>query len=76
MIMMKYIWLTNTLQSRQAGLDAVLDASAQQDIEQDASLWEQWLADKAIGEPLPSEGASVEQLKAQGYVGVYKYVWS
>lgn len=70
--MMKYIWLTNTLQSRQAGSDAL----AQQDTEQDASLWEQWLADKAIGEPLPSEDASVEQLKEQGYVGVYKYVWA
>jgi hypothetical protein len=72
----KYIWLTNTLQSRKSGFDALLDASAQQDAEQDASLWEHWLADKAIGEPQPSEGASVEQLKEQGYVGVYKYVWS
>jgi hypothetical protein len=70
--MMKYIWLTNTLQSRKAGCNG----SGQQDAEQDASLWEQWLADKAIGEPLPSEDASVEQLKEQGYVGVYKYVWA
>jgi hypothetical protein len=70
--MMKYIWLTNTLRSRQAGSGG----SGQQDAEQDASLWEQWLADKAIGEPLPSEDASVEQLKEQGYVGVYKYVWA
>jgi hypothetical protein len=74
--MMKYIWLTNTLQSRKAGFDSILGASAQQDAEDDASLWEQWLSDKAIGEPLPSEDASVEQLKEQGYVGVYKYVWS
>jgi hypothetical protein len=71
---MKYIWLTNTLQSRQAG--SMSDAAAPQDLEQDASLWEQWLSDKAIGEPQPSEGASVDQLKAQGYVGVYKYVWA
>jgi hypothetical protein len=74
--MMKYIWLTNTLQSRQASFDTMLAASTQQDAEQDAYLWEQWLADKAIGEPQPSDGSSVEQLKAQGYVGVYKYVWA
>jgi hypothetical protein len=71
---MNYIWLTNTLQSRNASVESMLGVSAQEDAEQDALLWEQWLADKAIGEPRPSEGESVDQLKAQGYVGVYKYI--
>ncbi len=72
---MKYVWLTNILRQK-TGLGMLPDASAQDEFMEDASIWEQWLADKAIGEPKPADGVSVDQLKAEGYVGVYKYVWA
>ena len=72
---MKYVWLTNILRQKN-GLGILSDASAQDEFMEDASIWERWLADKAIGEPKPADGASVDQLKAEGYIGVYKYVWA
>jgi hypothetical protein len=72
---MKYVWLTNMLRQNTGG-GMLPDTSTQDEFIEDASIWEQWLADKAIGEPKPADGASVDQLKAEGYVGVYKYVWA
>lgn len=66
---MKHIWLTNVIDPRKSFSRTALGHP-----EIDENLWQRWLSAKAIGDPKPSEGASTEQLKEQGYVGVYKLV--
>ena len=70
---MKHVWLTNLLSPQVQLLKASLIHS-DQDVEPDYNLLLHWLSQKAIGEPKPTEGNSIEHLKAQGYVGVYKLI--
>jgi hypothetical protein len=70
---MKPIWLTNTLHPEKASSEAMV--SSELGADQSDAVWKKWLADKALGEPQPIDGLSADELKAQGYVGVYKYVW-
>ncbi|HEY9825375.1 MAG TPA: hypothetical protein V6D19_08000 [Stenomitos sp.] len=67
------IWLTNILRPDEA-VEALDLGEPELGADSSAAVWRKWLADKAIGEPKPLEGFTVEDLKAQGYVGVYKYV--
>ena len=70
---MKYVWLTNIQNPHKPCLakePSELDPSAVSDL----GSWKAWILTKAIGEPKSVEGLSTEQLKAEGYVGVYKLI--
>jgi hypothetical protein len=69
---MKPIWLTNTLHPDKVSSEPQASSDFGEDSD---AVWKKWLADKALGEPQPIDGLSADDLKAQGYVGVYKYVW-
>lgn len=70
---MRHVWLTNFPDPQSSVLE-VCSNQSDPSFEQDFSLRQRWLSQKAIGEPKPIDGASIEQLKAQGYVGVYKFI--
>lgn len=70
---MRYVWLTN-FPHPQSNVLEVCSNQSDLNFEQDLELQQRWLSQKAIGEPKATNGASVEQLKAQGYVGVYKFI--
>ncbi|WP_404789013.1 hypothetical protein [Altericista sp. CCNU0014] len=70
---MKPVWIVNTLHPEKMNSEAM--ASPEMGADRSDAVWQKWLADKALGEPQPTDGLSVDDLKAQGYVGVYKYVW-
>ena len=69
---MKSVWLTNTLHPT----NVTPETFAPSDFGADHpyAVWKQWLSDKALGEPQAIDGLSADDLKAQGYVGVYKCV--
>jgi hypothetical protein len=66
---MRHVWLSNVLNSKSTVPETTTSFA-----EQDDFLWQEWLSGKVIGEPKPTDENSVDQLKAQGYVGVYKCV--
>lgn len=70
---MKLIWLTNTLHPEKVNPAAIAEPELGAD--HPYLVWKQWLSDKAIGEPQPTDGLSADDLKAQGYVGVYKSIF-
>ena len=70
---MKSVWLTNTLDPAKVSLEVFTQAEFGSD--QPYTVWKQWLSDKALGEPQPIDGLSADDLKAQGYVGVYKCIF-
>jgi hypothetical protein len=71
MFNMKPIWLANIIDPEKANSETIPFADFSSD---HYSLWKNWVSDKAIGDPQPADGLSVDDLKAQGYVGVYRYV--
>jgi hypothetical protein len=69
---MKYVWLTNVLNPNNTAPETALIQPDPAIVEE--GVWQRWLSVKAIGDPRPADGLSAEQLKAQGYVGVYKLI--
>jgi hypothetical protein len=69
---MRSVWLTNTLHPEKVSPEILAQSEFGSD--QPYAVWKQWLSDKALGEPQPIDGLSADDLKAQGYVGVYKCV--
>ena len=69
---MKSVWLTNTLHPTNVTPETF--AAPEFGADHPYAVWKQWLSDKALGEPQPIDGLSADDLKAQGYVGVYKCV--
>jgi hypothetical protein len=66
---MRHVWLSNVLNGK-----STVPETASGGLEQDDFLWQEWLSGKMIGEPKPTDETSVDQLKEQGYVGVYKCI--
>jgi hypothetical protein len=69
---MKSVWLTNTLHPEKVNSEVFMHSEFGAD--QPYAVWKQWLSDKALGEPHATDELSVDDLKAQGYVGVYKCI--
>ena len=69
---MRKVWLTNVPNPKSTPSKVTFSSDISS--EQDDSLLQEWLSGKVLGEPKPTDGRSLDQLKAQGYVGVYKYV--
>lgn len=65
-------WLTNTYNPNAANwADTVHAKNGQSRLEAARSL-RQWLSDKQIGDPKPTDTYTVEQLRKMGMVGVYR----
>jgi hypothetical protein len=69
---MKSVWLTNTLHPEKVNSDVF--GQSEFGADQPYAVWKQWLSDKSLGEPQPIDGLSTDDLKAQGYIGVYKCI--
>jgi hypothetical protein len=70
---MKTVWLTNTLHPEK--VNPAISSDSELGSDHAYLVWKKWLSDKALGEPQPTDGLSVDDLKAQGYVGVYKSIF-
>ncbi len=66
---MRHVWLSNVITAK-----STLPETEYSYADHDDFLWQEWLAGKVIGEPKPTDKTSVEQLKEQGYVGIYKCI--
>jgi hypothetical protein len=71
-------WVTNThdLEDPHAPRGLILSRD-EWAVDGTGTAWQghlEWLADKVIGEPKATEECTVEELKAEGMVGVYRRV--
>lgn len=64
-------WITNIYDPSKKDAKKFLQRSIRETPEEAWRRHLQWLEGKTIGEPMPSDYYTVEQMKAQGLVGVY-----
>lgn len=66
------IWLTNSIDPSRADYARSLVIPIYADRDDYIAHNKMWLADKIIGKPKASDKYTVEELEADGYVGIYK----
>ena len=71
---MKLRWISNTYDPNMPNWERTVLSGFNETQDDAVRHHKKWLEDKVIGEPMPSDKYTVEQMKSEGLVGVYVVV--